>query len=126
MRRIWLGIGILTALLAAGLWAQWEMQALNLPIAQELERASAFALAENWEAAQALAENAVRQWEANRGKTASLADHSPMDEVDLLLAELDVYGVTRETPHFAACCTQLSRMVRAIGQAHVFNWWNVL
>lgn len=126
MRRLWLGIGILIVLLGVGIWAQIWMDSLQTPCAATLEQAAQEALEENWPHALALAEQAGSRWAQTKKLVSSLADHTPMDEVDMLLAELYVYAQTRETPHFAACCTQLAAMMQAISQAHAFNWWNLL
>lgn len=126
MRRFWLGFGILVFLLGLGIWAQMQMVGLNDPCSAVLEQAAQEALEENWPHAIALAEQASGHWEQTKKMISSLADHTPMDEVDMLLAELRIYARTQETPHFAACCTQLAAMMQAIGQAHVFNWWNLL
>ena len=50
----------------------------------------------------------------------------PMDDVDTLFAEMQVYAQAEEIPHFAACCGQLSRLVLAMAQAHSPTWWNFL
>lgn len=126
MRRFWLGIGILIILLGLGIWAQIGMDSLLAPCSAVLEQAAQEALEENWPHALALAEQAGSRWEQTKKVISSLADHTPMDEVDMLLAELHVYARTQETPHFAACCTQLAAMMQAIGQAHAINWWNLL
>ena len=126
MKRFWLGIGILVGLLGLGIGAQGWMDALHTPCAAELEQAAQEALQDNWSQALLLAEQASSRWEQTKKVISSLADHTPMDEVDMLLAELHVYARAQEVPHFAACCTQLAAMIQAIGQAHAFNWWNLL
>ncbi len=126
MKRFWLGIGILVILLGLGVWTQIGMDGLLTPCSAVLEQAAQEALEENWPHALALAEQAGSRWVQTKKIISSLADHTPMDEVDMILAELHIYARTRETPHFAACCTQLAAMMQAIGQAHAFNWWNLL
>lgn len=126
MKRFWLGLAILTILLGLGIWSQLWMDSLHSPCAAILEQAAQEALGENWSQAIAYAQQASDRWKHNKRIVSSFADHTPMDEVDMLLAELHIYGRTRETPHFAACCTQLAAMMEAISQAHAFNWWNLL
>ena len=126
MKRFWLGLAILTILLGLGIWSQLWMDSLHSPCAAILELAAQEALGENWSQAIAYAQQASARWTHNKRIVSSFADHTPMDEVDMLLAELHIYGRTRETPHFAACCTQLAAMMEAISQAHAFNWWNLL
>lgn len=125
-RRFFLGIGLLILLLAASLAGAWGMRTVHSPAEQELERAAVLALENNWEQATMLAEQACRRWEASRKLTASLADHSPMDQVEQLIEELRVYAAAGELPHFAACCAQLRILMRAMYDAHSGTWWNFL
>lgn len=88
MKRFWLGIGIMVVLLGLGIGAQVWMDALHTPCAAELEQAAQEALQDNWSQALLLAEQASSRWEQTKKVISSLADHTPMDEVDMLLAEL--------------------------------------
>ena len=126
MKRFWLGLAILAVLLGAGIWSQIWMNSLHAPCSTVLQQAVQEALDDNWPQALAYAQQASDRWEQNKCLVSSFADHTPLDEVDMLLAELHVYGLTREVPHFAACCAQLAAMMDAISQAHAFNWWNLL
>ena len=126
MKRFWLGLAILAILLGLGIGSQLWMDTLHTPCSAVLAQAAQEALDDNWSEALVHAQQASDSWERNKRIVSSFADHTPMDEVDMLLAELHIYGRTRETPHFAACCTQLAAMMEAISQAHAFNWWNLL
>ncbi len=126
MKRLWLGIALLLILLLLGIFLQLGMNAIYEPVSTALEQASQAALAENWQEALPLAQSAFRQWSRYQKLTASAADHTPMDEVEMLFAELRTYAKAREGAHFAACCAQLAQMAQSISQAHYFSWWNLL
>lgn len=126
MRRLWLGIGILALLLGLCVWVQLGMCELHKPIAQGLEDAAQAALDEDWEQATALFQAAQSTWQKRHSLTASVADHSPMDELDMLFAELTVFARQRETVHFAATCLSAAEMAQAMAQAHTLTWWNLL
>ena len=126
MKRLWIGIAALVVVLGACLWTTFAMNSIHDPISAKLERASEAALAGDWQAAKALARDAQSRWERSRRVTASAADHTPMDEVDGLFAQLPVYARGEEPVDFAAACAQLSKLVTAVGDAHSFNWWNLL
>ncbi len=126
MKRLWLGIGLLGLLLILGLLLQAAVSGIYVPLSNTLEQASEAALEENWQQASLWADNAARQWEKHRRITAAFADHTPMDEVDMLFAEMRVYERERDGAHFAACCNQLAEMARAIADAHSLSWWNLL
>lgn len=126
MKRLWIGAVTLAVLLGACLWTSYAMDAVHGPISDQLDKAADAALAEDWAQATALAAEARAEWDRSWRMTASVADHTPMDEVDGLFAQLPAYARDEEAVHFAATCAQLSRLVAAMGEAHSFNWWNLL
>lgn len=124
MRRSWIGAGILAVLLVLALLTAWGMDRLHSPIAQDLDQAAALVQEGNWVQAQALAQSARDQWERNRNKTACVADHTPMEEIDDLFAQLGQYAQAGEQATFAALCAQLAARTQAISQAHSLTWWS--
>ena len=125
-RRFWIGVLFLALLLVIGLLSAWGMYTLHQPGERLLERAKARALAGDMEEATALADQAYRRWEKYWVLTASAADHAPMDDVDSLFAEMQVFAAEGEKTHFAATCAQLSELLRAMHSAHSFTLWNLL
>jgi len=124
--RFWLGVGLLALLLAVSLLTTWGMQAIHKPAEQEMEAAAAAALAGDFPGAVAAADRAYSRWQTYRNCTAAFADHGPMDDVDSLFAEMQIYAQAEEIPHFAACCNQLQALLKAMYDAHVLTWWNFL
>lgn len=126
MGRLWLGVMLLILLLLLGLWVSAATADIHRPLAESLRQAGEAALSGDWEAAQARAQDAYTRWERTWQLTASIADHTPMDEIDGLFAQLPVYARMREAEDFSATCAELSRRVRAMGDAHSLTWWNLL
>lgn len=126
MKRFWFGIAVLAVLLGLCLWAAGAMEEIHKPIAEQLSLASEAAMDGDWSRAEVLATQAYTAWKHSWRATASVADHSPMDEVDGLFAQLPIYVREEESTHFAATCAQLSQLVEAMHDAHAFNWWNLL
>lgn len=126
MKRTWIGIGLLAALLILGLFTARWMERCHSPVAGNLKQAAEAAMAQDWNRAELLADRARGSWERSRKITAVLADHGPMEEIDSLFAELKIFLLAREQVHFASVCGQLSRQVEAIGEAHGLMWWNIL
>ena len=126
MARGWLGAGILVLFLVLGVVTGVLMNNTHSPTEKLLEQAAEKTLSGEFENAVPLAMAAKSRWERQRKGTATVADHSPMDDVDSLFAEMEIYARTEEEPHFAACCAELARRVRAVTDAHAFSWWNVL
>ena len=126
MKRLWLGLGILLAFLSLGLGITVAMDRIHEPIAGLLEEASQVALSGNFLRGIELSNKAQARWESYRKITATVADHTPLEEIDQLFAEMEIYGQEEELPHFAACCQQLSTLVRSMGEAHSLTWWSLL
>lgn len=122
-RRFYLGVGLLTVILALGLFTGWLIEKSQAPAEQLLEQA---AQAENLQSGVQLAQQAKDLWQGRWRKVAAVADHTPMDEIDSLFAEMDVYIREEEDVHFYACCNQLASLLRAVSDAHKLNWWNIL
>ena len=125
-KRFWLGIGILVLFLVMGVVISLGMDAIHGPAEQQLAQAAEKALNGQMEEAVRLARQAHARWEENWALTASVADHSPMDTVDALFAEMEVYAQAQEDKHFASCCAQLCKLVESMAAAHRFSLWNLL
>ena len=122
-RRFYLGLGILLVVLSLGLLIGWLTDQAQAPAVALLEQA---AQTEDLQTAVPLAQQAKALWQNRWRRIASVADHNPMDEIDSLFAEMEVYAQAKEQVHFAACCSQLASLLRAVSDAHALNWWNVL
>lgn len=125
-RRLIVGIVILTLTLGLSIGTAWGMQAIHKPSEEVLTEAAQLAAEGNMPEAVSLGQEAFCRWQKFRGITAAFADHNPMDDTERLFREMIVYGQTGEAPHFAACCTQLSAMLKAIYETHGFSLKNIL
>lgn len=126
MKRCWFGVCLLAVLLAGSLAVTWGMDAVHRPVAEELDRAARSAQVGDWQQAGAAFVEAQQGWEKWAHFRACFADHTPMEEVDGELAVAQSAAILEEWPDFAASCARASKMVAAVGQAHAFNWWNLL
>ena len=125
-RRFILGLAILILVLAFAVGTAIGMKAIHAPGEAALNQAAQYALSGNMEQAIPLAREAYNRWQKYRSVTAAFADHSPMDDTERLFREMLVYAQTDEVPHFAACCQQLSAMLKAIYETHGFSLKNIL
>lgn len=126
MKRLYIGILVLLLLLAAGLLTAFFTSRIYAPITSLLDEAVEKATDGDFATAVRQAEKAKNLWDACKNATATVADHTPMEEIDHLFAEMEIYARMEEIPHFAACCAQLSAMVNNMGDAHKLNLWNLL
>ncbi len=126
MVRGWLGAAILAVFLIGGVVAAAEMDNAHMPTVELLQQASEKTVNGEFGEGVLLGLEAKDRWERGWNGTATMADHSPMDDVDALFGEMEVYAITGEQPHFAACCAELAKRIEAVAEAHKFSWWNVL
>ena len=126
MARGWFGFAILIVFLVLGILVSVTINNTHETACDLLSQAADLTLAGDFEEAVSWAMAAKTQWETAWNGTAVVADHSPMDDVDALFAEMEIYAKTGEEPHFAACCRELAQRVEAVSEAHRFSWWNVL
>ena len=126
MKRSWIGLGLLLVLLAVSLLATWAMGQIHEPIAVLLQQAAERTMLGDWDSADRFFQSAREGWDSHAHLRASLADHSPVEEIDALFAQLSVYCAAREEVAFSAGCMELSEKVTAVGEAHGLVWWNIL
>lgn len=126
MKRFWIGLAMLILLLGGGFLAQHRMERIHTPCAMDLEWSADRAQAGDWQAAGELAHRAREAWSRNWRFTAMLSNHQPLDEVDALFEELEVYLTRQETTAYCAACMFLSQRVMDLGESFRLNWWNLL
>lgn len=125
-KRFYLGVGILAFFLILGLVISMIVLNTGTPLSQQLAQASQEALSGDLETGISLAVQAKTQWEASWHSTAMVADHAPMDEIDSLFAQMEVYAQAGDRLHFGSYCARLSELVQAIVDAQRLNLWNLL
>jgi hypothetical protein len=126
MKRCRFGVALLVLLLAAGISVTYLMRKFHIPVAQDLEQAAVYAENAQWTQASQYTASARIQWEQHRKFSAAFADHEPMEEIDRLFAELEIWLQAEDAEHCASICAQLSQAAQAIKDAHAFVWWNLL
>lgn len=126
MKRGWFGAALLAALLLLGILSSLAMGMLHEPLSDSMERASELAMAGNWEQAAAVSRRSAEIWEELWQFSAVFADHGPMEEIDSLFAQLEVYRKAGDTLGFAAVCASLQTQLEAMGDAHELSLWNLL
>ena len=126
MKRFWLGVGILAVLLAAGISLTVGIAGVHNKLSKDLDGASEAVQRGDWDTAIHLAESAKAQWNRCRRFVASFVDHEPLEQMDSLFSELEIYRQQQLPTDYAAVCTHLSHLSEAIGESHALTWWNLL
>lgn len=125
MKRLWLGVGLLTVMLLSGILVPELLETCHEAIVQDLDQAAELAMSEQWDSVRRLSDRAEENWEKKRPVTASFTDHEPLDEIDGLFAQLEVYAEAEESVAFSSTCVYLSSQLDALGDYHKFSFWNL-
>ena len=120
------GAILLAVLLLLGLLSAWDMGSTHTAISRQVEDAAWYALTGDWESARLASDSARSRWEAHRGVSSVLADHTPMEEIDALFAKMDYYASAGSAADFGACCARVCRLVEGVADDHRLTWWNLL
>lgn len=126
MKRSWVGLLLLLALLGTSLAASWGMIQIHQEASEKLDRAADLALSGEWAAAAYLTAQVRHSWEKWNLLRAALADHGPMEALDASFSQLELYGKSREKLAFASVCREMACQMEAMGQAHSWNLENIL
>ena len=124
MKRCVFGAVLLMIMGLGCLWAGACVEETTAPLCSQLEKAKQEALADHWDAAAACAIAAENGWEAHRRSLAAAADHTPLEDIDDLFAQLAVCRRLEKREDFAILCAQLSRRLEAVSNAHTLSWRN--
>lgn len=126
MKQLWPGLLLLTLLLVAGIFSSLGVRWVQAPISSQLEQAAQAGFSQDWDQVEALSAAAQARWEAYRSALASIADHGPMEEIDGLFGELNIYKRAKDPVLFSSLCSRLSLLTRQIGESYALNWQNLL
>ena len=124
--RIYFGLGLLILFLVGGLYAAAATERICTPISEQLEQACDYAYAGQLDIASSLIRQADTQWKNHWNQLAIVADHSPMDEIDGLFAQANMYAKMGACADLSATCARISKLVNAIAEAHSLTWWNLI
>lgn len=126
MNRLWAGAALLALLLLGGVLASRQLNRMHMESAARLEQAAQAALAEDWGQALTLQAQAQTGWAKGRRLTAALVDHEPMETIDGLFSQLEVYAAVNEAGAYAACCAELRQRLMALSESHTLALENIL
>ena len=126
MKRSWIGFFLLILLLVASLLSTRVMVGIHEPVEAALSQAARYAMAGQWDQAEAVFREAEDGWDRWEHLRSCFADHTPVEDIDAAFALLKVYCTAEEQTAFEGACRELARRVAAVGEAHELVWWNLL
>lgn len=126
MKRFWLGLGILAALLILGFWVQHSSKDLHKPVVDALKKAQSSAVAEDWEQTEKMVEQAEKHWHSAMDIRSAVCDHDYLEEINTGFAALEVWRKAEDPCATAALCAELINRINALEEAQKLSFRNVL
>ena len=126
MGRLWIAVGLLVLLLAMGIGMLIAGGFFFRGLSEELEQAGNLALSGFWSEAGEKAEQCQRKWEVSRRFWSAFTDHEPVEEMQKLFSQLEIFRDRQMAVDFAAVCRDLVHLADAIEETHSLYWWSVL
>ena len=126
MKRLWIGVGFLVVMLTLAIFLTALFDRIHTPLSEDLQKAADLAMVQDWEKATALTRQARADWLEHRELIAAVADHEPLEKMEYLLGELEVYAQMRRTADFSAVCVELAALADAMLESQSLTWWNFL
>lgn len=125
MKKMYIGGGLLAAMLAFGLLFSFLMPKLHGPVRENLEKAAEYSFQGQWEAAEACFQNAKQKWEKHRVLTAMVCDHAPQEEMTHLFSQAEVLCKAKDGA-FPPLCAALAAMAEDMETLHRVGWEDLL
>lgn len=126
MRQVWIGVGILAALLLGGIWiGETQVDAHGQQI-RDLSHAADAAMEENWARAEAHLIRAEKKWEEKRNRSAMIYRQDTLEQIDGLFFQMRAQLACRSREGFCANCALLAKYLENLPQSHSFHWQNLL
>lgn len=126
MSRLWIGIGLMVVLLAMGIGLLWGSSVFFKEFSEQMEQAGDLAMAGNWAAAEKKVAQNRGKWEKWRFFWSSFTDHEPVEQMQSLFSQLEVYRQRQLQVDFATVCRNLAHVAEAIEESHGLKWWSIL
>ena len=124
--KFFLAMGLLILMLAGCLLVSGRIDSAISAVVQDVDTAIEQAGNGQLEQAAHSLHEARIQWQAQRSMFASVSNHTPMDDIDEVLAETESYGFSFCKDAFLAGCAKLKTLLDSISQDHRLTWWNFL
>ena len=124
-RRFYLGVAILLALLVLGIFSGIWVNQASQQVVYCLTQAEESVRNGNPSEALVYSQQAQILWDSTWNWVAVVADHTSMDEIDGLFAQMAYYAQA-DVSLFGAGCARVRELVSAVSDGHQFTWWNFL
>ena len=126
MKKLWLGLGLLAALLALGLGSLGLLTVQSKRAEAGLAQAAEAAEAGDMARALDCAEQVRRYWQSAVPAVDAVTSHEETDEIRRCLAELLAEGRSGRREEFLTLCARLRTLTAHLAEMERPRWYNVL
>lgn len=126
MKKGWLAVGLLAAMVALSLWHVSALGRLTTDLEEQLSRAEGLAETGNWDQAAEVTKRASDQWEERAFYLHVTLDHKTADDISVGFAETLEFLEWQETGEYSAANARLMRQLRLLGELERPNLENLL
>lgn len=116
MRKGWIAVALLAALLALSGWHTWRLWELTDELTATLEQAEALAEDEEWERAENLTQQAREHWDRQDLHLHVTLDHAVVDEIDAGFSEVLEFLRCQESGEYSAANARLVTELKLLGE----------
>lgn len=126
MKRLWIAVAILLAMLGGTLGNSWYLNRLISDFAHRLTSAQELAVSDNWDDAIRLTERVVDHWEEHDFYLHVMLPHRDIDDIHLTFCEVQEYLKLEETDQYTAANAKLIAQLGLLSEMEQLNWKNIL
>lgn len=116
MKRGWIAVALMAAMLCLAAWHTWKLGGLTGELTATLERSEAMAEEGDWSGAEELTSQAREKWNTQDLHLHVTLDHEVVDEIDVSFAETLEFLRCREEGEYSAANARLRTQLELLGE----------
>ncbi len=126
MRRLWIALLVLVAILSTSLYASLWLNGLTAELIGQLEEAEEVAIQGNWEEARTLTEESAQRWSDASFPLHTLLRHTETDQIQVSFHQVLEYLEQEDDNLYTAANGQLITQLELLAEMEHPSWENVL
>ena len=126
MKRLWISIVILFAMLGSTLGNSWYLNKLISGFEQKLTAAHELSARDHWDTARTLTQQVTEHWQAHDFYLHVMLPHRDIDEIHLIFQEVDEYLKLEEADQYNAANAKLIAQLELLAEMEQLNLKNIL
>ncbi len=126
MKRLWIAVAILLAMLGGTLGNSWYLNGLIQQFEQQLDAAHHLAAKEDWAQATQLTQQVIGKWQEHDFYLHFMLPHRDIDDIHLTFCEVQEYLKLEESDQYNAANAKLIAQLGLLGEMEQLNLKNIL